>query len=131
MSVLVGLMLWGLHQQASAEQPKEYCFSPEQVDNIIIPEIERGRKADELINQYEAALKAATDKINLLSEKVDTINQKFEETKRQMGSEQKLADERDKMRLDEIEQLKKPRWGTMFQSFGVGAAVGVMAILLL
>jgi hypothetical protein len=118
-------MLW-----ASNLYAEETCFSDNQVDTIII-RLERGDicekqllKYDEAIQERDAKIKAMDVKVDLLTQKIDALISKIEVDK-------KIADETDKARLSQIEELKKPNWGTMIKSYGAGVLTGIIIILLL
>jgi hypothetical protein len=59
------------------------------------------------------------------------MNTKFDETVKQLEAERKIAEEKDKARIEEIKQAGKPQWTMLFGGFGAGALlVGALILLL-
>lgn len=124
MSLILALLLWATPLNA------EVCFTEEQASGILI-EVERGRLCEEQVEQYVEATKELSIQLDALRSQIETTNQKFDETVRQLGIERKLAEEKDKARLEEIKQASKPQWKMLFGGFGAGAIlVGVLVLLL-
>lgn len=97
----------------------------------MVVELEKGRLCDKQVIQYEGAMKELTDQVGQLKVQVDSINSKFDETLRQLESERKIAEEKDKARVEEIKQAGKPQWTMMFGGFSAGALlVGALVLLL-
>ena len=108
----------------------DICFS-ESDASIMVVELEKGRLCEKQIIQYEDATRELTEQIGQLRVQVDAMNVKFDETVKQLETERKIADEKDKARVEEIKQAGKPQWTMLFGGFGAGALlVGALILLL-
>ena len=97
----------------------------------MVVELEKGRLCEKQIIQYEDATRELTEQIGQLRVQVDAMNVKFDETVKQLETERKIADEKDKARVEEIKQAGKPQWTMLFGGFGVGTLlVGALILLL-
>ena len=97
----------------------------------MVVELEKGRLCEKQIVHYEGAMKELTDQIGQLRIQVDAMNVKFDETVKQLEAERKIAEEKDKARIEEIKQAGKPQWTMLFGGFGAGALlVGALILLL-
>jgi len=96
-----------------------------------VVELERGRICEKQVANYEKATQELAEQIGLLQEQVKTISDKFDETLKQLEVERKIADEKDKARIEEIKQAGKPQWTMLFGGFGAGALlIGALVLLL-
>ena len=94
-------------------------------------ELEKGRICKQQVVHYEKATQELTEQIGLLQEQVSMMSKKFDEALKQLEVERKLADEKDKARIEEIKQAGKPQWTMLFGGFGAGALlVGALVLLL-
>ena len=108
----------------------DICFS-ESDASIMVVELEKGRLCEKQIIQYEDATRELTEQIGQLRVQVDAMNVKFDETVKQLEAERKIAEEKDKARIEEIKQAGKPQWTMLFGGFGAGALlVGALILLL-
>ncbi len=125
-SLIVVLMLLVSSQSFA----KEYCFSEDQMGQIVV-DLEKGQYCEKQIEAYIDLNSEKEKQIELLGDQLKVTEEKFLEAERKNNTDKKIVDERDIARLKEIEQLKKPRWSSIFGSFGVGFISGVLVILLL
>jgi hypothetical protein len=108
----------------------EVCFTETDAAKIVV-ELERGRICEKQVANYEKATQELAEQIGLLQEQVKTISDKFDETLKQLEVERKIADEKDKARIEEIKQAGKPQWTMLFGGFGAGALlIGALVLLL-
>ena len=108
----------------------DICFSESDASTMVV-ELEKGRLCEKQIVHYEGAMKELTDQIGQLRVQVDAMNVKFDETVKQLEAERKIAEEKDKARLEEIKQAGKPQWMMLFGGFSAGAVlVGALILLL-
>ena len=108
----------------------DICFSESDASTMVV-ELEKGRLCEKQIIQYEDATRELTEQIGQLRIQVDAMNVKFDETVKQLEAERKIAEEKDKARLEEIKQAGKPQWTMLFGGFGAGALlVGALILLL-
>ncbi len=108
----------------------DICFSESDASTMVV-ELEKGRLCEKQIIQYEDATRELTEQIGQLRVQVDAMNVKFDETVKQLETERKIADEKDKARVEEIKQAGKPQWTMLFGGFGAGALlVGALILLL-
>lgn len=118
-------MLWATPLLAN-----DVCFTQEQASGIVV-ELERGRICEQQVIQYEASVKELSIQIESLKTQVETMSKKFDETLKQLETERKIADEKDKARLEEIKTAGKPQWTMLFGGFGAGALlVGALVLFL-
>ena len=108
----------------------DICFSESDASTMVV-ELEKGRLCEKQIIQYEDATRELTEQIGQLRVQVDAMNVKFDETVKQLEAERKIAEEKDKTRLEEIKQAGKPQWMMLFGGFSAGAVlVGALVLLL-
>ena len=108
----------------------DICFSESDASTMVV-ELEKGRLCEKQIIQYEDATRELTEQIGQLRIQVDAMNVKFDETVKQLETERKIAEEKDKARIEEIKQAGKPQWTMLFGGFGAGALlVGALILLL-
>ena len=108
----------------------DICFSESDASTMVV-ELEKGRLCEKQIIQYEDATRELTEQIGQLRVQVDAMNVKFDETVKQLEAERKIAEEKDKARIEEIKQAGKPQWTMLFGGFGAGAVlVGALILLL-
>ena len=108
----------------------DICFSESDASTMVV-ELEKGRLCEKQIIQYEDATRELTEQIGQLRVQVDAMNVKFDETVKQLETERKIAEEKDKARIEEIKQAGKPQWTMLFGGFGAGALlVGALILLL-
>ena len=108
----------------------DICFSESDASTMVV-ELEKGRLCEKQIIQYEDATRELTEQIGQLRVQVDAMNVKFDETVKQLEAERKIAEEKDKARIEEIKQAGKPQWTMLFGGFGAGALlVGALILLL-
>ena len=125
LSSITALMLWATPLLAN-----DVCFSESDASTMVV-ELEKGRLCEKQIVHYEGAMKELTDQIGQLRIQVDAMNVKFDETVKQLETERKIAEEKDKARIEEIKQAGKPQWTMLFGGFGAGALlVGALILLL-
>ena len=108
----------------------DICFSESDASTMVV-ELEKGRLCEKQIIQYEDATRELTEQIGQLRVQVDAMNVKFDETVKQLEAERKIAEEKDKARLEEIKTAGKPQWTMLFGGFGAGAVAAIVLILLL
>jgi len=97
----------------------------------MVVELEKGRICEQQVVHYEKVTQELTEQIGLLQEQVGMMSKKFDETLKQLEVERKLAEEKDKARIEEIKQAGKPQWTMLFGGFGAGALlVGALILLL-
>lgn len=97
----------------------------------MVVELEKGRLCEKQIIQYEDATRELTEQIGQLKVQIDTLSVKFDETVKQLETERKISNEKDKARLEEIKQAGKPQWMMLFGGFSAGAVlVGALILLL-
>ena len=108
----------------------DICFSESDASTMVV-ELEKGRLCEKQIIQYEDATRELTEQIGQLRIQVDAMNVKFDETVKQLEAERKIAEEKDKARIEKIKQAGKPQWTMLFGGFGAGALlVGALILLL-
>ena len=118
-------MLWATPLQAN-----DVCFSEADASKIVV-ELEKGRICEQEVVQYEVSVKELSIQIESLKTQVETMSKKFDETLKQLEAERKIADEKDKARLEEIKTAGKPQWTMLFGGFGTGALLSGALVLLL
>lgn len=97
----------------------------------MVVELEKGRLCEKQVVQYEGAMKELTDQVSQLRTQVTAMSAKFDETVKQLEMERKIADEKDKARIEEIKKAGSPQWTMLFGGFGAGALlVGALVLLL-
>jgi len=109
---------------------KEYCFSEEETGQIVVG-LEKGQYCEKQVEIYIKLNNEKDKQINLLDEQVKSTEEKFVESERKNSTDKKIADERDSARIKELEEANKPRWNSIFGSFGIGVVSGLLLILLL
>jgi predicted RNase H-like nuclease (RuvC/YqgF family) len=125
LSLITALMLWATPLQAN-----DVCFSEGDASKIVV-ELERGRFCEQQVVQYEVSVRELSIQIESLKTQVETMSKKFDETLKQLEAERKIADEKDKARLEEIKAAGKPQWTMLFGGFGTGALlIGALVLLL-
>ena len=125
MSLITALMLWATPLLAN-----DVCFTETDASKIVV-ELEKGRICEQQVVQYEVSVKELSIQIESLKTQVETMSKKFDETMKQLESERKIADEKDKARLEEIKTAGKPQWTMLFGGFGAGALlIGALVLLL-
>ena len=125
LSLITVLMLWATPLQAN-----DVCFTEADASKIVV-ELEKGRICEQQVVQYEVSVKELSIQIESLKTQVETMSNKFDETMKQLESERKIADEKDKARLEEIKTAGKPQWTMLFGGFGAGALlIGALVLLL-
>ena len=125
LSLITALMLWATPLQAN-----DVCFSEADASKIVV-ELERGRFCEQQVVQYEVSVRELSVQIESLKTQVETMSKKFDETLKQLEAERKIADEKDKARLEEIKAAGKPQWTMLFGGFGAGALlIGALVLLL-
>jgi peptidoglycan hydrolase CwlO-like protein len=108
----------------------EVCFAEADASKMVV-ELERGRICEQQVVHYEKATQELTEQINLLQEQVNMMSKKFDETLKQLEVERKLAEEKDKARIEEIKQAGKPQWTMLFGGFSAGAVlIGALFLFL-
>ena len=108
----------------------DICFSESDASTMVV-ELEKGRLCEKQIIQYEDATRELTEQIGQLRIQVDAMNVKFDETVKQLEAERKIAEEKDKARIEEIKQAGKPQWTMLFGGFGAGVVLVVVGALIL
>jgi len=118
-------MLWALPLWAS----EPICFTTDQVDLMVV-KIEQGDMCKQQEPLYEQALTERDLQIDVLKKDTIIFNKKFEECSTQRQTESKIAEEKDKARVQEIKEAGKIQWSLLFGGFGAGAIlVGLLVIL--
>ena len=108
----------------------EVCFTEDDASKIVV-ELEKGRICETQVAYYEKAMLELTEQVKLLQIQVNTMSKKFDETLKQLDTERKIADEKDKARLEEIKIAGKPQWTMLFGGFGAGTLlIGALVLLL-
>ena len=125
LSLILGLLLLATPLLAN-----DVCFTEADASRMVV-ELEKGRICEQQVVHYEKATQELTEQIGLLQEQVSMMSKKFDETLKQLEVERKLAEEKDKARIEEIKQAGKPQWTMLFGGFGAGALlVGALVLLL-
>ena len=106
------------------------CFTYNDAKTILIG-LERGKLCEQQVILYEQSEKELAIQMQELKNQIAVLNEKFDATVKQLQIERKIAEEKDKTRLQEIEEAGKTKWGQLFGSFGVGALLTIAAVLLL
>ena len=113
-----------------AKDGDEVCFTQDQALSIAV-ELKTGQLNANLVVKYEAKIAEQDSQIKATEEKVTVLSEKVDESLKQIELNKKIADDKDEARLQEIKDLKKPKWSSMFGSFGLGAVVaGILALVL-
>lgn len=113
-----------------ANEGDEICFTQDQAANMAV-ELKDGRLNAEIVVKQEQIIKEKDGQIVTLEEKVKVLDDQGDAMIKQIELNKKLAKDKDDARLAEIKDLKKPRWGSLFGSFGIGAAtIGILLLLL-
>lgn len=108
----------------------EVCFTEVDASKIVV-ELEKGRICEKQVANYEKATQELAEQVSLSQEQVKTMSEKFDETLKQLEVERKIADEKDKARVEEIKKAGKPQWTMLFGGFGAGALlIGALVLLL-
>ena len=129
LKILVSLLLVSIIW-VTPSQANEVCFTEADASKIVV-ELEKGRICEQQVVQYEVSVKELSIQIESLKTQVETMSNKFDETMKQLESERKIADEKDKARLEEIKTAGKPQWTMLFGGFGAGALlIGALVLLL-
>ena len=125
LNLLLVSIIWATPLQAN-----DVCFSEADASKIVV-ELERGRFCERELVQYEVSVRELSIQIESLKTQVETMSKKFDETLKQLEAERKIADEKDKARLEEIKTAGKPQWTMLFGGFGAGALlIGALVLLL-
>ena len=125
LSLLLASIIWVTPLWAN-----DICFTESDASKIVV-ELEKGRICEQEVIQYESSVRELSIQIESLKTQVDTMSKKFDETLKQLEAERKIADEKDKARLEEIKTAGKPQWTMLFGGFGAGAIlVGALVLLL-
>ena len=125
MSLLLASIIWATPLWAN-----DICFTESDASKIVV-ELEKGRICEQEVIQYESSVKELSIQIESLKTQVESMNKKFDETMKQLEAERKIADEKDKARLEEIKTAGKPQWTMLFGGFGTGALlIGALVLLL-
>jgi len=114
----------------SVQASDAICFSYNDAKTILV-NLEKGKLCEQQIILYEQSEKELSVQIQELQKQVAAINEKFDATVKQLQIERKIAEEKDKARIQEIEEAGKTKWGQLFGSFGAGALLTIAAVLLL
>lgn len=113
-----------------AQASDTVCFTYNDAKTILVG-LERGKLCEQQVILYEQSEKELAIQMQELKNQIAVLNEKFDATVKQLQIERKIAEEKDKARLQEIEEAGKTKWGQLFGSFGAGAVVTIAAILLL
>ena len=109
---------------------QDVCFSQDDSKKLVV-ELERGRLLEKNITLLEQQNEELIKQTNILKEQNKLYQEQF-----QMANDlMKKKDELYKLKTDTLEndlkEAKKPRWGSLFGTFGLGAASAFALLLLL
>ncbi len=128
MTLIIATML--LASPLLVQASDTVCFTYNDAKTILIG-LERGKLCEQQVILYEQSEKELAIQMQELKNQIAVLNEKFDATVKQLQIERKIAEEKDKARLQEIEEAGKTKWGQIFGSFGAGALLTIAAVLLL
>ena len=109
---------------------REYCYTESDQDSIMM-RLEKALICEEQVKVQGEAIQSSEEQKATLQEKIGLEKQRFTEAEAKNALDRKVADERDIARIKELEEARKPRWSSIFGSFGVGVVSGLLLVLLL
>ena len=125
-SLLLVIMLLAIPLSSSAD----ICFSEEDAAKILM-EVEQGRLSVKIISLYEEKDKACIDQVEILKRKAVLFEEKTVACESTLQNQTDLQSEKYESCQTDLKQAKKPRWGSLFSSAGIGAVAAILLILLL
>lgn len=105
------------------------CFTQEDSKRLVI-ELERGRLIEKNLILLEQQNQELVKQIDILKQQNQLLQEQFQAANELLKKNEEL----NKLRIDGLEndlkEAKKPRWGSLFSSFSLGALSAFAVILL-
>lgn len=113
-----------------AQTNDRICFSIEDSKRLVV-ELEKGKLLEQNIILLEKSNEELTKQTNLLKEQVQLVNDKFKTAEALVNKNEELYNQKVKVLNEELDEANKPRWGSLFGSFGLGVLMTGLLIILL
>lgn len=105
------------------------CFTQEDSKRLVV-ELERGRLLEKNLLLLEDQNKELIKQTEILKEQNKLLQEQFITCNDLLKKNEDLYKLKIKSLENDLDEAKKPRWGSMFSTFGLGAATGIITLLL-
>ena len=106
------------------------CFSSEDAKRLTV-ELEKCKIVEKNIVMYYNSNVELSKQIELLKEEIELLNQKYQVAEDLEKKNEEIYAQKIKVYETELADAKKPKWGAMFGSFGLGALVAAVLCIAL
>lgn len=122
----IGLMLSIIPLISNAQN---ICFNQDDSKRLVV-ELERGRLLEKNIVLLEQQNQELLKQTEILKEQNKLLQEQFVACNDILKKNDELYKLKIKSLENDLSEAKKPRWGSMFSTFGLGAATGIITLLL-
>jgi len=109
---------------------QDICFSQDDSKRLVV-ELERGRLLEKNVTLLEQQTEELTKQTEILRKQNDLLKEQFQIANDLMKKKDELYKLKTDVLENELKESKKPRWGSLFGTFGLGAATAFALMLLL
>lgn len=106
------------------------CMTTEFSKKLVV-ELKKCRLEEKALVSCTNSNIELSQQVSLLVEEVDLLKQKYDITNNLLIKNEEIHNQKFKVVNDELDQAKKPRWGSLFSAGALGAALMGLAIILL
>lgn len=109
---------------------QDICFTQDDSKRLVV-ELERGRLLEKNVTLLEQQTEELTKQTEILRKQNDLLKEQFQIANDLMKKKDELYKLKTDVLENELKESKKPRWGSLFGTFGLGAATAFALMLLL
>lgn len=109
---------------------QDVCFSQEDSKRLVV-ELERGRLLEKNVILLEQQTEELNKQTEILKKQNDLLREQFQIANDLIKKKDELYNVKIEALQNDLNEAKKPRWGSLFGTFGLGAASAFMLLLLL
>ena len=108
---------------------QDICFTQDDSKRLVV-ELERGRLLEKNIVLLEQQNQELLKQTEILKEQNKLLQEQFVACNDILKKNDELYKLKIKSLENDLSEAKKPRWGSLFSTFGLGAATGIITVLL-
>lgn len=106
------------------------CFNEQDSKKLVI-ELEKGKLIEKNLELTEKQNLELTKQTEILKEQLKLTKEQLQASQEIIVKNEELNKVKEESLQNEIKEAKKPRWGSLFGSFGLGAlTVGLLILML-
>ncbi len=109
---------------------QDICFTQDDSKRLVV-ELERGRLLEKNVSLLEQQNEELVKQTEILKKQNELLREQFQIANDLMKKKDELYKLKTDVLENELKESKKPRWGSLFGTFGLGAATAFALMLLL